>query len=102
MKDENGKSFIYYGSGTDSMSIKDSDKIALDQNQVYLKVTYDFTNNIARCRYSLDGTNWVRIGSDLKMTYDLSIFMGYRTYLYNYATKETGGSVDFDYYKIYS
>lgn len=102
MKDENGNSFIYYGSGTDSLKILDSDKVALNQNQVYLKVTYDFVNNIARCYYSLDGTNWVRIGSDLKMTYDLSIFMGYRTYLYNYATKETGGSVDFDYYKIYA
>ncbi len=35
------------------------------------------------------------------MVYDLTVFMGYRTYLYNYATKETGGYVDFDYYKIY-
>lgn len=35
------------------------------------------------------------------MNYDLKIFMGYRTYLYNFATTQTGGYVDFDYYKIY-
>ncbi len=42
------------------------------------------------------------MGSNLTMSYDLKVFMGYRTYLYNYATEQTGGYVDFDYYKIYN
>lgn len=102
MKDENGNAYIYYGSGTDSMKVNDSDKVALNQNQVYLKINYDFTGNKANFSYSLDGTTWNSIGSSLSMTYDLTVFMGYRTYLYYFATEETGGTVDFDYYKIYS
>lgn len=102
MKDENGNAYIYYGSGTASMKVNDSDKVALNQNQVYLKVNYDFTGNKAKFSYSLDGTTWNSIGSSLSMTYDLTVFMGYRTYLYYFATEETGGTVDFDYYKIYS
>jgi hypothetical protein len=32
------------------------------------------------------------------MKYSLDHFMGYRIGLFNYATKETGGYVDFDYF----
>lgn len=70
-------------------------------NKVYLKIEYDFTKNSAVCYYSVDGANWSSIGKKVTMNYDLKIFMGYRTYLYNFATTQTGGCVDFDYYKIY-
>lgn len=70
-------------------------------NKVYLKIEYDFTKNSAVCYYSVDGVNWSSIGKKVTMNYDLKIFMGYRTYLYNFATTQTGGYVDFDYYKIY-
>lgn len=43
----------------------------------------------------------VKNAKKVTMNYDLKIFMGYRTYLYNFATTQTGGHVDFDYYKIY-
>ncbi|MDB5245618.1 MAG: glycosyl hydrolase 43 family protein, partial [Segetibacter sp.] len=33
-------------------------------------------------------------------TYTLPHFMGYRFALFNYATKNVGGSVDFDYFRI--
>ena len=101
MKDEDGKSWIYYGSGKTEMTVKDADKIALEQDTVKLKIKYNFTSNTATFFYSLDGTKWNQIGGNLTMNYDLTIFMGYRTYLYNYATTQTGGYVDFDYYKIY-
>lgn len=106
---EDGKTYIYYGAGkwtdgndvVDTMTIADSDKIALEQSQVYLKINYNFTSNTSTYQYSLDGATWNDIGGKLSMDYNLKVFMGYRTYLYNYATKETGGYVDFDYYKIY-
>ena len=106
---EDGKTYLYYGAGqwkqdndiVDTMTIADADKILLEQSKVYLKINYNFGTNKATFQYSLDGTTWNNIGSELLMNYNLKIFMGYRTYLYNYATKETGGYVDFDYYKIY-
>lgn len=101
MKDEDGKTWVYYGSGKDQMTVKDTNKVALNQNTVQLQIKYDFTNDTATFYYSLDGTKWNQIGDKLSMNYDLSIFMGYRTYLYNYGTTQTGGYVDFDYYKIY-
>lgn len=105
---EDGKTYLYYGAGqwmdgdkaVNTMTVADG-RIELQQSQVYLKINYNFSTNKATFQYSLDGTAWNDIGSELVMSYNLKIFMGYRTYLYNYATKETGGYVDFDYYKIY-
>jgi arabinoxylan arabinofuranohydrolase len=34
------------------------------------------------------------------MTYTLPHFMGYRFALFNFATKSTGGYVDYDYFRI--
>ncbi len=50
--------------------------------------------------YSLDGDNWIRIGSPLRMVYTLPHFMGYRFGLFNFATQTPGGYVDFDYFHI--
>lgn len=77
-------------------------RIALDQNQVYFKIDCDFTNkkDEATFFYSLDGKGWKSIGESLKMKYTLPHFMGYRFGLFNYATKNTGGYVDFDWFRI--
>ncbi len=76
--------------------------IPLKQNTVYLKAICDFTNraDTAGFYYSLDGQTWNPIGNILKMKYDLAHFMGYRFGLFNYATRETGGFVDFDWFRI--
>lgn len=74
----------------------------LEQNGVHLKIECDFKNRTdkAYCFYSLDGVNWTAIGNTLQMAYTLPHFMGYRFGLIHYSTKETGGYVDFDYYRI--
>ena len=102
-KGNDGKAWIYYGSddGKTGFLEDDESKVSLKTNKVYLKIEYDFTKNSAVCYYSVDGVNWSSIGKKVTMNYDLKIFMGYRTYLYNFATTQTGGYVDFDYYKIY-
>ena len=89
-------------------------RIPLDQDQIYFRIDCDFTgmndeaNHLyalngkdeASFFYSLDGKDWKPIGRPLKMKYDIPHFMGYRFGLFNYATKETGGYADFDFFHI--
>ena len=79
-------------------------RIPLTQNVVYLKAVCDFHDmkDIARFFYSIDGKSWTPIGAPLHMAYTLPHFMGYRFGLFNYATRETGGYVDFDFFRIES
>lgn len=82
----------------------DSQEALGDATEVYLKIDYTFTNknqDKAVYSYSLDGTSWTKLGKDKFLGFSTSTtFMGTRTWLFNYATKEAGGFVDFDYYKI--
>ncbi|WP_180270824.1 family 43 glycosylhydrolase [Sporanaerobium hydrogeniformans] len=83
-------------------TIEEVASIPLNQNKVYFKVDFDYKNRTDKAYfyYSLDGTNWSEIGSELQLEYTLPHFMGYRFALFNYATKTTGGYVDFDYFRI--
>ena len=76
--------------------------VPLTQNIVYLKAECDFTNkkDVADFYYSFDGKAWTSIGTQLKMSYTLPHFMGYRFGLFNYATKNIGGYADFDFFHI--
>lgn len=76
--------------------------IPLNQNTVFLKADCDFTDlrDEAEFFYSLNGKSWIRFGPALKMTYTVPQFIGYRFALFNYATNESGGFVDFDYFNI--
>nr|WP_294945400.1 glycoside hydrolase 43 family protein [uncultured Mucilaginibacter sp.] len=76
--------------------------LPLNQNKVFFKAECVFTDkkDTANFFYSLDGKVWTPIGTQLKMAYTLPHFMGYRFALFNYATKEAGGSADFDYFHI--
>ena len=78
------------------------ENIPLTQDKVYLKIDCDFKNRTDKAYfyYSLDGKQWTSIGKPLKMSYTIPHFMGYRYGLFNYATKEVGGFVDFDYFHI--
>lgn len=78
------------------------ERIPLEQQTVYFRIDCDFRNRTDKAYfyYSLDGKAWRNIGSTLQMAYTLPHFMGYRFGLFNYATKDTGGYVDFDYYRI--
>ncbi|HET6995531.1 MAG TPA: glycoside hydrolase 43 family protein [Chitinophagaceae bacterium] len=76
--------------------------IALSQKTIFFKVTCEFTDkkDVANFFYSLDAKTWMPVGTQLKMTYTLPHFMGYRFALFNYATKNVGGFVDFDYFYV--
>jgi beta-xylosidase len=78
------------------------ESVPLNQSTAYFKIDCDFRNRADKAYfyYSLDGKNWTKIGSVLQMSYTMPHFMGYRFGLFNYATKTTGGFVDFDYYRV--
>jgi len=78
------------------------ESLPLDQNIIYLKAACNFKDkaDLGNFFYSLDNKSWTPIGKLLKMEYTLPHFMGYRFGLFNYATKTTGGFVDFDWYHI--
>jgi beta-xylosidase len=72
--------------------------VPLTEKTIFLKLDCDFNNRADKAYffYSLDGNQWTAIGKPLQMVYTLPHFMGYRFALFNYATKATGGFVDFD------
>ena len=78
------------------------EKIPLGQKTVFLKARCDFIDrkDVASFFYSLDGKSWKQIGNQLKMEYSMPHFMGYRFGLFNYSTKDPGGFVDFDWFRI--
>lgn len=101
VKYTDGQKSIVMISGEDQTSVE-VESVPLNQNEVYLKAECDFKDekDVAEFYYSLDGKSWTKIGSQLKMVYTLPHFMGYRFGLFNYATENTGGYVDFDYFHI--
>jgi beta-xylosidase len=80
----------------------EAQSIPLNQKTVFFKAECDFADkkDVANFFYSLDRKTWIMIGTQLKMSYTLPHFMGYRFALFNYATKNIGGFVDFDYFHI--
>jgi beta-xylosidase len=101
VKYENGQKRLVMINAESGMP-EEIESLPIEQSTVYLKAGCDFTDrkDIAHFYYSLDGKNWIEIGSGLHMEYTLGQFMGYRFGLFNYATKEAGGYVDFDYFHI--
>ena len=104
VKKENGKFFIVMQRAMekgDAMG-KEIARVTLSQPQVYLRTSMDFTNRTdkATFAYSLDGKQWQPIGDTLQMYYDWPDFCGYRFALFHFATQQTGGNADFDWFHI--
>lgn len=70
--------------------------------KVWLRVHHDFRNRAdkATFQYSLDGKQWQPIGDTLQMVYDWPDFCGQRFALFCFATKQTGGRADFDWFHV--
>lgn len=69
-------------------------------DRVYLRIQFNFEDSLDQADffYSEDGHDWKLIGRTLHMKYTLDHFMGYRIGLFNYATIQSGGYADFDYF----
>ncbi len=112
---DDGSKKIYMannGGYSGSSAVTDSrdnivEQVNLNGNEIWLKADFLFntvkddgssSNNIDKVNffYSYDGRNWTKIGEELGMVYDLKLFTGYRSAIYSYATKNTGGYADID------
>jgi beta-xylosidase len=108
VKSEGGTNYLVMVSAQPSgprertSSAREVERVPVTGKQVFLKADCDFTDKTDKARffYSLDGKSWTAIGNELKMSYTLPHFMGYRFGLFNYATKGPGGFADFDFFRI--
>lgn len=98
---KDGRKFITMVSAQSGSPVE-LQKIPVDNKIVYFKIECDFRDkkDTAAFYYSLNGKSWLPIGSTLKMEYTIPHFMGYRLGLFNYATRNTGGYADFDFFHI--
>ena len=102
VKVQDGKKYLYSERCTFNSQVhkKVETKIGgeITANVIYLRAMLNFGTNLCRYQYSLDNKNWTSFGVQMTMGYTLDFFVGQRFYLFNYATKELGGYVDFDWF----
>jgi len=87
-----------------SVGEKTIEQVPLKQPFIWLRVDADFRpdghggRDAANFYYSLDGNQWVKIGTtDYRMNFDWRrFFMGTKFAIFCYATKKIGGYVDID------
>lgn len=98
---ENGIKSIVMVNGSGKDAVVESAAL-LTKSTVYLRAVCNFENqkDAVSFYYSLNGKSWIPIGISQKMVYTIPHFMGYRFGLFNWATKEAGGYVDFDFFRI--
>jgi beta-xylosidase len=75
---------------------RETASVSFSRHKVWLRTTADIhpgPNHAATFSYSLDGKTFLTIGEPFVMTAAWQFFMGYRFGIFNYSTKELGGSV---------
>ena len=84
------------------VEVEEKEKVEYLSNKIFLRVNCDFNlhQDIATFYYSHNNEDWIKIGDDFKMRFDYrKLFMGTRFAIFNYATKESGGFVDIDFFR---
>lgn len=69
-------------------------------NTVYFITLASNSTKKATFQYSFDGQTYTQLGNELTMRFSLKIFTGNKFGIFNYATRQTGGFVDFDYFRM--
>lgn len=67
-------------------------------DSIYLKANASYNTGDAVFYYSNDSKNFRKLGEPLHMKFNLAMFTGNKFGLFNYATKLSGGYVDFDWF----
>lgn len=75
------------------------DSIPIKSPVVYLRAIASNNTGKAIFEYSLDNRDFKKIGDELLMRFNLSVFTGNKFCLFNYATRQSGGYVDFDWFR---
>jgi beta-xylosidase len=102
-----GRKFLIVADNEGTGNPREQVSFPLEQEEVYLRIQFIFNNGEVRSLtevdqayfyYSYDGLIWNKLDYVLPMKYTLDHFMGYRAALFCYATIQTGGYADFDYF----
>ncbi|QHW33613.1 glycosyl hydrolase 43 family protein [Paenibacillus rhizovicinus] len=95
-----GERYVVTGMNRGDGGMETVERVPYEHSSIQVKIAFDFreSRDLASFFYSVAGEEWTAIGRPLQMTYTLDHFMGYRIGLFNYAEKEAGGFVDFDYF----
>lgn len=75
------------------------DSVACNNTTVYLRCIASNKTSKAAFAYSFDNKNFHALGNELTMRFNLKIFTGNKFALFNYATKQTGGYADIDWFR---
>lgn len=101
VKMEGGKKLIYHYSAslTGKNGIVETDFNEINGDVVYLRAIVSLEGvSTAEFYYSNDNTTYYKVGPAFELPYDLSVFIGNRFAIFNYATKALGGYVDVDWF----
>ena len=79
---------------------KTVDSTLIYSSTIYLKAQATYGTSQVSFAYGLNDQSIKKLGNTLSMKFDLSIFTGNKFSLFNYATIQTGGFVDFDWFRI--
>jgi beta-xylosidase len=74
--------------------------VPVNSKTVFLRTIASNSTKIATFEYSFDNKTFTRLGNELTMKFSLTMFTGNKFCLFNYATKELGGYVDFDWFRM--
>lgn len=74
--------------------------VPLRSTTVYLRSMLSNASEEASFAYSYDNRVFERLGDELKMRFSLKVFTGNKFGLFNYATLEPGGHVDFEWFTM--
>jgi beta-xylosidase len=75
------------------------DSLTMNNSSVYLRTIASNSSKKATFEFSFDNKKFTPLGNELSMSFNLSVFTGNKFCLFNYATIETGGHVDFDWFR---
>lgn len=67
---------------------------------IYFRSIASNSSGKASFEYSFDNKQFTHLGNELTMRFSLKVFTGNKFGLFNFATKQTGGRVDFDYFRM--
>jgi beta-xylosidase len=79
---------------------KPIDSLTIRKNVIYLRSIASNISQKATFEFSFDNKVFVPLGNELAMKFNLSVFTGNKFCLFNYATRESGGHVDFDWFRM--
>ncbi len=74
--------------------------VPMQNNLLYFRTIASNISEIATFEYSFDDIEYKQLGDGLCMRFSLKVFTGNKFCLFNFSTKETGGFVDFDWFRL--